>query len=504
MKTICHALFALSALLIASCSKQTSDIIEWSTNGVTGVRMPLHVTFVENVQVEESAMQDAISITPAVGFDAYLSGMRMIRIVPKSPLQYDTQYKVAIDAAKLTGRQHKGIAEFRFATPKLRFTYNDSWLQQNDEMTGYVLIGEIVSSDYAEGSYMERNLKISGAAGTDVKWTHSEDGLTHQYTVGNIVPRGDEGYTLTLDFNYDEKQTLQVEVPRKDEYAVIDHSVNPDPLAIVVTFSEPIRQNQDLKNLIRFDTKFRTSVDKNRLYIYPEARPTGAHSVTIGRDVVSKNGQKLKESYSFTITLPSRTPSIRFTGKGSILPSSNDMSLLFEAVNYQKARVRVRKIFANNLLQFFQQNYYDDQYYSSMDYVSRVVRDTTIDLGARSSTRLDQSNTYSLDLSRLITDSRKSMYLLEIRGVDPLTPVDDEYDYDYYFGDYSDLQGAVESGRAVRHRPHLQEQRQRPVRRLHDRPGLRPPQRGLQSQRPTTGRTRCWPKRAPIPKGGPC
>lgn len=49
MKTICHALFALSALLIASCSKQTSDIIEWSTNGVTGVRMPLHVTFVENV-----------------------------------------------------------------------------------------------------------------------------------------------------------------------------------------------------------------------------------------------------------------------------------------------------------------------------------------------------------------------------------------------------------------------------------------------------------------------
>ena len=397
MKTICHALFALSALLIASCSKQTSDIIEWSTNGVTGVRMPLHVTFVENVQVEESAMQDAISITPAVGFDAYLSGMRMIRIVPKSPLQYDTQYKVAIDAAKLTARQHKGIAEFRFATPKLRFTYNDNWLQQNDEMTGYVLIGEIVSSDYAEGSYMERNLKISGTAGTDVKWTHSEDGLTHQYTVGNIVPRGDEGYTLTLDFNYDEKQTLRVEVPRKDEYAVIDHSVNPEPLAIVVTFSEPIRQNQDLKNLIRFDTKFRTLVDKNRLYIYPEARPTGAHSVTIGRDVVSKNGQKLKESYSFTATLPSRTPSIRFTGKGSILPSSNDMSLLFEAVNYQKARVRVRKIFANNLLQFFQQNYYDDQYYSSMDYVSRVVRDTTIDLGARSSTRLDQGNTYSLD-----------------------------------------------------------------------------------------------------------
>ncbi|MFR6634408.1 MAG: hypothetical protein ACLUQ6_05355 [Alistipes onderdonkii] len=96
--------------------------------------------------------------------------------------------------------------------------------------------------------------------------------------------------------------------------------MNPDPLAIVVTFSEPIRQNQDLKNLIRFDTKFRTSVDKNRLYIYPEARPTGAHSVTIGRDVVSKNGQKLKESYSFTITLPSRTPRSASRAKARSFP----------------------------------------------------------------------------------------------------------------------------------------------------------------------------------------
>ena len=45
------------------------------------------------------------------------------------------------------------------------------------------------------------------------------------------------------------------------------------------------------------------------------------------------------------------------------------------------------------------------------------------------------TNSYSLDLSRLITDSRKSMYLLEIKGGDPLIPVESN-DYDYYFGDY--------------------------------------------------------------------
>lgn len=58
--------------------------------------------------------------------------------------------------------QLKGVAEFEFATPKLRFAYSDYWLQQSDDMTSYVLVGEVVSSDYAESGYVEKNLKISG------------------------------------------------------------------------------------------------------------------------------------------------------------------------------------------------------------------------------------------------------------------------------------------------------------------------------------------------------
>ena len=226
-----------------------------------------------------------------------------------------------------------------------------------------------------------------------------------------------------------------MEVPRKGEYIVLDHTVQTEPLAVVVTFSEPLKPNQDFRNLIRFDPKFRTSVDRNRLYIYPETQLTGNYEVEISREVQNKAGRRLDESYTFTAALPSQAPAIRFTGKGSILPSSNRMSLLFESVNFARARVRVRKIFANNLLQFFQRNYYGDTYFSDMEYVSRIVRDTTIDLGDKASTRLDRTNSYSLDLSRLITDSRKSMYLLEIKGVDPLIPVESN-DYDYYFGDY--------------------------------------------------------------------
>ena len=437
MKPFRAALFALIVLLSAACSRPASDIVESSTNGLSGVRMPVQVTLREGVELAEDDLEDAVSFTPSADVEVSRLGVRTLRIVPKSPLKSDTRYKVALDASKLTGGKAKGVAEFEFSTPKLRFSYNPCWLQQSDDLKYYVLVGETVSSDYAADDYVEQRLKIKGLLKPEVTWTHSEDGTVHKYRVENIPTRSDESYKLTLDFDLDPKRNVEMEVPRKGEYIVLDHTVQTEPLAVVVTFSEPLKPNQDFRNLIRFDPKFRTSVDRNRLYIYPETQLTGNYEVEISREVQNKAGRRLDESYTFTFTaaLPSQAPAIRFTGKGSILPSSNRMSLLFESVNFARARVRVRKIFANNLLQFFQRNYYGDTYFSDMEYVSRIVRDTTIDLGDKASTRLDRTNSYSLDLSRLITDSRKSMYLLEIKGVDPLIPVESN-DYDYYFGDY--------------------------------------------------------------------
>ncbi|WP_290540309.1 MG2 domain-containing protein [Alistipes sp.] len=435
MKPFRTALFALIILLSAACSRPASDIVESSTNGLSGVRMPIQVTLREGVELAEEGLEEAVSFTPSADVAVCRQGPRMLHIVPKSPLKSDTRYKVTLNASKLTGGKAKGIARFEFATPKLRFTYTPCWLQQSDDRNHYVLVGEAVSSDYADAGYVEQRFDIEGLPNPEVTWTHSGDGTIHKYRIENIPIHSDKDYTLDLAFDLDPKRSIAIEVPRKGEYIVLGHSVQTEPLAVVVTFSEPLKPNQDFRNLIRFAPKFRTSVDRNRLYIYPETQLTGNYEVEISREVQNKAGKRLDESCSFTASLPSQTPAIRFTSNGSILPSSNRMSLLFESVNFARARVRVQKIFANNLLQFFQRNYYGDTYFSDMEYVSRVVRDTTFDLGGGGSAQLDRTNSYSLDLSRLITDSRKSMYLLEIKGVDPLIAV--EYnDYDYCFGDY--------------------------------------------------------------------
>ena len=146
MKPFRAALFALIVLLSAACSRPASDIVESSTNGLSGVRMPVQVTLREGVELAEDDLEDAVSFTPSADVEVSRLGVRTLRIVPKSPLKSDTRYKVALDASKLTGGKAKGVAEFEFSTPKLRFSYNPCWLQQSDDLKYYVLVGETVSS----------------------------------------------------------------------------------------------------------------------------------------------------------------------------------------------------------------------------------------------------------------------------------------------------------------------------------------------------------------------
>ena len=61
MKAIRAALFTAIVLLLASCSHNPSDIVESSTNGLSGVKMPLQVTFREDVELSNNDLKDAVS-----------------------------------------------------------------------------------------------------------------------------------------------------------------------------------------------------------------------------------------------------------------------------------------------------------------------------------------------------------------------------------------------------------------------------------------------------------
>ncbi len=369
--------------------RPASDIVESSTNGLSGVKMPVQVTLREGVELAEDDLEDAVSFAP-VDFDVTRLGMRMLRIIPRSPLKYDTRYKVTLDASKLTGGKAKGVAEFEFATPKLRFSYSDYWLQQSDDLKYYVLVGETVSSDYAESGYVEKNLKISGLKNPDVAWVHSANGTTHQIP-GRKHPPGDEGLYADARFRPTAKRNRRPsKCPRRTNMWCWTTASRRNRSPVVVTFSEPLKQSQEPEGPDPLRPEIpHLGRQEPALHLPRNAR----HGKFRHRNKPERAQQERAAAQGelYVHGQPALAgAAIRFAGKGSVLPSSNRMSLLFESVNFARARVRVRKIFANNLLQFFQRNYYGGDYYSDMEYVSRIVRDTTIDL---SSQGIDASST---------------------------------------------------------------------------------------------------------------
>lgn len=126
-------------------------------------------------------------------------------------------------------------------------------------------------------------------------------------------------------------------------------------------------------------------------------------------------------------------PAIKLLSKGSILPSSGGMDLLFSSINYAKAQIRVKKVYENNILQFLQ---LDDWETRSESYkVAKQIIDTTIVLGSSDAPHIRENKVYGLSLDELIKPEPGAIYHIEIRGREPLME-EDFYDSDWSFGNY--------------------------------------------------------------------
>ena len=126
-------------------------------------------------------------------------------------------------------------------------------------------------------------------------------------------------------------------------------------------------------------------------------------------------------------------PCIKLLSKGSVLPSTGKMDLLFSSSGYAQARFRVRKIFTSNILQFMQYDSYEARW--SLSKVARVVADTTVVLGTTDAPHIREIRNYAISLDELIKPEPGAIYHVEIRGMEPLQE-EDFWDSDSYFGHY--------------------------------------------------------------------
>ncbi|MBQ6073624.1 MAG: alpha-2-macroglobulin [Bacteroidales bacterium] len=451
MKRTVLALSFIAALLAAvSCGAPSGDSIASYSREIRvedPVTVRLYDAFsMKDVDQAAAAAKKAVSISPKVDFDVQIVDQQTVCIIPKEPLDYNTTYKVTADFGKLAGVSGgKQTFEVKTLAPVLLFDYS--------KLTGYPGIDdkfqidlELSSPEALDGKYLESGFSVKGADAS-VAWVHSDDGHNHTVTVGNIAA-GDRKGAVTLNYSwpkYAAEGSRRYEIPAKGQFDVLESEVKLEPFGFEIAFSSALDPKQDFQSIVSMPGAGKLSfiVNENVLKIIPSVKASEKQFLSVSKAIRSTRGQKLDNDFDRWFDIPSGEPTVNFIARGSILPSSGDVNLPFQAINYAKARVRVKRIYENNVLQFLQSNSLND-YYCYTDNVARVVLDTTLVLGEPNSPRLRNLNTYGLNLSSLVKVERGAIYRIEIRGVDPLAEFsEDHYESDYYFGSYDNYEMRV-------------------------------------------------------------
>lgn len=120
----------------------------------------------------------------------------------------------------------------------------------------------------------------------------------------------------------------------------------------------------------------------------------------------------MEETYRENVLFDKLKPNVRYLKNGTILPSSTNLKLNFEAVNLKAVDVKVYKIYANTILQFLQENELNGA--RNLKRVAQPVAKKTINLKQNNLFDTSKWSTYALDLSTLITPDPGAMYRVEI------------------------------------------------------------------------------------------
>ncbi len=274
------------------------------------------------------------------------------------------------------------------------------------------------------------------------------------------------------DLDIDQKGSVKFPIPGKNHFKVMKIEVgDANNQSILINFSDPLKKDQDFKGLIAIENtnnlKFATmgnvlkvffsneattskvdksatndavaiaaevvdsamvSVDTTSVAIdstvsvsYAEAIVeqstsieqsfSGSKLIEVFQGIESIDGYKMKTNYSEKLLFDQVKPGVNFLKSGTILPSSNNLKINFQAANLNAIDVKVYKIYKNNIMQFLQDNELNGT--RNLKQVSQAIAKSTIELKQNNLLDYSKWNTYALDISKIINPEPGAIYRVE-------------------------------------------------------------------------------------------
>lgn len=471
--------------LIVGCKKQTTSptldnlslfatYVSEVTHGLISVRSDIRVVLLQSVQSLNAGDElDAtiFEISPKITGTISVLDNRTIAFVPQQPLRQDTEYTFTLALDRIIKEIPKELSTLTFGvkTLKQQFTMYTNPLQSYSRDRQY-LEGQLRSADVLDLATVKKLITVNqNGKSVGLKFDESvKEGTQFQFKIDSIQ-RFEEDTELEIQWdgskqNIDSKGQSTILIAGKNNFVVLNVTTEAtDSQVLLISFSDPIKKGQDFKGLVVLegDNTPKFSVDGNTLKVYPSLEIAGMRSIEVFEGIESSEGHKLKSKFEERITFEDPKPEVRMLSSGSILPSSNNLKINFEAINLKAVDVAVFKIYSNNILQFLQNNNLEGNY--NLRSVARPIATKKIELQSSLSNFNRKWAAHALDLKALIRPEVGAIYRVEL-GFKPSYSlykcdstnftdeteskenydqeletsawdgVEDYYDYDYYYG----------------------------------------------------------------------
>jgi uncharacterized protein YfaS (alpha-2-macroglobulin family) len=438
----------------------------------SSIKIKFTSQLLESVPLNTAIAEDLFDFDDDIEGAAYWTDAQTIEFRPKNRLEAGKSYTCTFHLNKLISVKDE-LKEFEFGfkivKQSINIEFTDLKSYDANDFDYYKSSGTLYTADFAENNTIEKILtaQVDGKS-LRLSWMHDQKGTTHRFYIDSITRGALINSNLVYTWNanaisVENKGSKEFKIASKNEFTLLHVEVVSSPEQYIqLAFSNPLNINQSLDGLITLGEfkDLKLIVENNMVRIYPNEIKTGTYKLKVRNTIRDTKDHTLSNDEEHQIKFEETKPKLNFAGKGVILPSSNGMSIPFEAVNIKAVDVTIVKLYENNVLQFLQTNDLDGDY--QMARVGKTILEKTISLGITNPADFKVKKKFSLDLSSMIKTEPGAIYRVSLNfkkdystypcgGVSNTDNLETaelkekrisnssyQYYYDYYDGEYYD------------------------------------------------------------------
>lgn len=401
--------------------------IEAYTSGVISKRGSIRIRLASDRAILPHAIdaeeRTLFTFSPAVKGKTYWVDDRTIVFEPYKDLDPNKVYDVSFKLNKVI-EVPPGLGEFAFQVqviaPSFRLEYDGLKSAGSASLDRMNFAGTLFFSDTQEPAQIEQLLKAEcDGKSLVIRWDHQTAENSSRFKIDSIL-LGKVEKDLILKWNgkvigADIQGSHRVKVPELGSFKVLDIKAVQEPEQyVLVQFSCPLSSKQDLNGLITINdiSNLRYIIDGSEVRIYAPDRLEGLYTASIHQGIENIVAKKFTKTNTSKVTFENHLPRVSIPGKGVILPSSNQLTLPFEAINLKAVDVTIVKIHESNVPQHLQVNDLNGEW--ELRRVAKPVVVKTIRLDTDPSLNLKRKNRFALDLDKLLRAEPGALYRVTI------------------------------------------------------------------------------------------